>query len=125
MANLTEEKLDAIVGNLLRTGVAFSALVVFAGGTIYLVRHGREMPNYGVFRGEPADLRTVRGILEDAVAGHGRGIIQLGLLMLIATPVSRVAFLVYAFVRQRDYLYAAAASIVLLLLAYGLSGGRL
>jgi uncharacterized membrane protein len=121
---LTTEKMDLIVGNLLRVGVALSGAIVLVGGLIYLVRHGAEAPGYHVFRGEPADLRTLGGIFRDAVALRGRGIIQLGLLLLIATPVARVAYLVYAFARQRDRLYAAIALIVLVLLAYGLTGGQ-
>jgi uncharacterized membrane protein len=115
------EKIDNFVGNLLRAGVAVSGAVVFAGGLVYLVRHGSEMPAYHVFRGEPADLRTLRGIIEDAFSLRGRGIIQLGLLLLIATPIARVAYLVYAFARQGDRLYSLIALIVLLLLFAGLT----
>ena len=118
------EKMDNVVGNLLRIGVSISGAVVFAGGLIYLFRHGNEMPAYHVFRGEPADLRTLRGIMQDAGALRARGIIQLGLLVLIATPVARVAYLVYAFARQGDRLYALIALIVLLLLICGLTSGR-
>ena len=118
------EKMDSVVGNLLRIGVSISGTVVFAGGLIYLFRHGGEMPAYHVFRGEPADLRSLRGIMQDAGARRGRGIIQLGLLLLVATPVARVAYLVYAFSRQGDRLYSVIALIVLLLLICGLVTGR-
>src|SRR5713226_1425076 len=114
---MTTEKLDTIVGNLLRAGVALSGAIVLAGGLVYLSRHGSETPGYHVFRGEPADLRSLRGILQEACSLRGRGIIQLGLLLLIATPVARVAFLVYAFARQGDRLYAVVATIVPLMLA--------
>ena len=117
------EKMDNVVGNLLRAGVAVSGAIVFAGGMVYLVRHGTEMPAYHVFRGEPADLRSVPGIVQDACSLRGRGIIQVGLLLLIATPIARVAYLVYAFARQRDRLYALIALIVLLLLTCGLASG--
>jgi uncharacterized membrane protein len=117
------EKIDNFVGNLLRAGVALSGAIVFAGGLVYLVRHGSEMPAYHVFRGEPADLRTLRGIVEDAFSLRGRGIIQLGLLLLIATPIARVAYLIYAFARQGDRLYSLIALIVLLLLFLGLTSG--
>jgi uncharacterized membrane protein len=123
-SRFTTEKMDLIVGNLLRAGVALSGALVFAGGLVFLYRHGADAPAYHVFRGEPADLRTVPGILLDVQSLRGRGIIQLGLLLLIATPVARVAFLVYAFARQRDLLYSAVAMIVLLLLAYSLTGGQ-
>jgi uncharacterized membrane protein len=118
------EKMDSVVGNLLRIGVSISGTVVFAGGLIYLFRHGGEMPAYHVFRGEPADLRSFRGIMQDAGALRGRGIIQLGFLLLVATPVARVAYLVYAFSRQGDRLYSVIALIVLLLLICGLVTGR-
>ena len=121
---LTAERLDTIVGNLLRAGVGLSGTIVLIGGLIYFSRHGGEAPGYHVFRGEPADLRTLPGILGEACSLRGRGIIQLGLLLLIATPVARVAFLIYAFARQGDRLYAVVATIVLLLLAYGLAGGQ-
>jgi uncharacterized membrane protein len=114
--------MDAIIGNLLRTGITLAAALVLIGGLIYLFRHGAERPGYAVFRGEPADLRTLTGILHDVQSLRGRGIIQLGLLVLIATPVARVAFLAYAFARQRDMLYTAVALIVLALLAFSLFG---
>ena len=120
--DLETEKMDRVVGNLLRAGVILSAVVVFLGALVYLARHGMETPSYRAFHSEPYDLRSVRGILADAFARRGRGIIQLGLLLLIATPVARVAYLVYAFARQKDRLYTAVALIVLLLLAYGLAG---
>ena len=119
---IDSERLDTIIGNLLRTGVGLAAALVFTGGLIYLFRHGAETPGYAVFRGEPADLRTLTGILHDVQSLRGRGIIQLGLLVLIATPIARVAFLAYIFLRQRDMLYTTVALIVLALLAFSLFG---
>lgn len=121
-SGIDSEKMDTIIGNLLRTGVGLAAALVFTGGLIYLFRHGAETPGYAVFRGEPADLRTLTGILHDVQSLRGRGIIQLGLLVLIATPIARVAFLAYVFTRQRDMLYTAVALIVLALLAFSLFG---
>jgi len=110
------------MGNLLRAGVGLAAAVVLVGGLVYLVRHGTAQPDYQVFRGEPADQRSIRGIVADALKLRGRGIIQLGLLLLIATPVARVAFSVYAFARQGDRIYVVVTLIVLTLLLYGLAG---
>lgn len=117
--------MDLIIGNLLRAGVVISGAIVFIGGLVYLFRHGAEAPAYHVFHGEPSDLRGVPGIWRDVLAHRGRGIIQLGLLLLIATPVARVAYLIYAFALQKDRLYAMVALIVLLLLTYGLFGGHI
>jgi uncharacterized membrane protein len=119
-----DQYVDELIGNLLRVGVTLAAAVVLFGGTVYLFRHGLAAPHYQVFVGEPADLRSVSGIVRDALAFRGRGLIQLGLLLLIATPVARVAFSVAAFAMQRDRLYAVVALIVLAVLMYSLMGGR-
>jgi uncharacterized membrane protein len=52
---------------------------------------------------------------------HSRGLIQLGLLLLIATPVARVAFSVLAFAEQRDWLYVSITLVVLAVLVYSLA----
>ena len=118
----TDQKLENIVGNLLRTGVSLAALVVFIGGIIYLIRHGREPVNYHVFQGEPSDLKTVPGIIRSALGLHGRGIIQFGLLLLIATPVFRVALSIWGFAAEKDRMYMLFTAIVLIVLLYSLLG---
>ena len=118
----TDKRMEILIANLLRTGVVLSALIVLFGAVIYLVRHGQSPADYRVFRGEPSDLRGIGGILRDALALRGGGIIQLGLLLLIATPVARVAFSIFGFAQERDRLYVVVASIVLLILAYSLIG---
>ena len=120
-----DQYVDELIGNVLRVGVTLAAAAVLFGGTVYLVRHGLAAPHYHIFVGEPADLRNVSGIVRDALSLRGRGLIQLGLLLLIATPVARVAFSVAAFAMQRDRLYVAVALIVLAVLIYSLTGGHL
>ena len=121
----TDQNVEEWIGNLLRVGVTLAAAVVLLGGGIYLTRHGRTAPQYHVFRGEPTDLRTISGIVKEALAFQGRGLIQLGLLLLIATPVARVAFSVAAFAIERDRLYVVVTLIVLAVLVYSLAGGHL
>jgi uncharacterized membrane protein len=121
----TDQKIEVIIANLLRAGVTLAAMVVFTGGVIFLMRHGKEPAGYHVFTGEPSNLRNWRGILNAAFALSARGIIQLGLLMLIATPVARVAFSVFAFLLERDWLYVGVATFVLLVLFYSLLGSAM
>ena len=118
----TDQRIENVLGNLLRAGVLLSALVVSIGGVIYLLRHGRSPVDFRVFRGEPANLRDVRGIIDDTMALHGRGIIQLGLLVLLATPVARVAFSIFGFAQERDHMYVVFTVIVFLILLYSLFG---
>lgn len=121
----SDQQVEVIIGNLLRAGVILAAGIVLAGGVIYIVRHASEIPHYGVFRGEPEDLRALSGILRSVLSFHGRGIVQLGLLVLLATPVARVAFSVVAFAVQRDTLYVSVTLIVLAVLSFSLLGGHL
>jgi uncharacterized membrane protein len=97
-------------------------LVVSIGGAIYLVRHGQSPVDFRVFRGESADLRDVRGIIGETMGLHGRGIIQSGLLLLIATAVARVAFSIFGFAQERDRMYVVFTVIVFSILLFSLLG---
>jgi uncharacterized membrane protein len=121
----SDERVEEVMGNLLRAGVILAAIVVLVGGIFYLFHYGATSPDYRVFRGEPANLRSLSGILADAISLHSRGLIQLGLLLLVATPVARVVFSVFAFARQRDLTYVVLTLIVLAVLIYSLAGGHL
>jgi uncharacterized membrane protein len=121
----TDQRVEINLGRLLRGGVFLAAAIVLIGGVLYLARHGTAFPIYRVFRGEPTDLRSVHGIVADVLTWSSRGLIQFGLLLLVATPVARVAFSVFAFIRLRDRMYVIVTLIVLILLLYSLSGGQL
>lgn len=121
---ISDETIDTVISILLRVGVAISSLTVLAGGALYLIRHGQQMPNYHIFKGEPSQLRSVWGVIKTATTLSGRGIIQFGLLILIATPVMRVAFTVFSFLLQKDRVYVGVTLIVLSVLLFSLAGGR-
>jgi uncharacterized membrane protein len=118
----SERHFEQFVGNLLRVGVMLATALVLAGGLSYLIRHGTEVPNYQFFRGEPAEFRTLTGLETSVLSGRRRSIIQMGLLLLIATPVIRVGFSLLAFIRQKDVTYIVITLIVLLGLVYSLMG---
>ena len=122
-ANWTDARVERMVGDVLRIGVIIASVIVLAGGIGYLVRYGAELPEYKIFTGEPANLRNVPGILADALSLSIRGIIQFGLLTLMLTPVAWIAFLLFAFTRQRDGTYIIVSSVVLATLLFSLVGG--
>ncbi len=117
--------MDRFIGNLLRTGVIIAGIIVLIGGAFYLIRHGGEIPNYQTFRSEPDDLRTLGGIFNSVIALKASAIIQIGIILLIATPIARVAFSVYAFIIQKDRVYIGITILVLALLIFSLTGGHL
>lgn len=120
-----DEQFEIMLGNLLRAGVLLSAAVTLIGGVVYLIHHGGETANYSNFgNGITPELRHPFDIVKGAFEGRGRWLVQLGLLLLIATPVARVAFSVFAFARQRDFLYVALTLFVLGVLLLSLFHGN-
>jgi uncharacterized membrane protein len=118
----SDGRVAAAISALLRVGVGTAMLVVLLGGAVYLARHGATAPDYHVFHGEPADLRDAAGIVTAARSLSGRGLIQFGLLLLIATPVARVAVSVAAFALEHDWTYVVITLVVLGVLLASLVG---
>jgi uncharacterized membrane protein len=116
-----DKRVEVFLGKMLRWGVLLAALVVFVGGAWFLAESHDVPQNYRTFRGEPADLRAVPQIVHQAVALRPLGLIQFGLLLLIATPVARVAFSVLGFALERDWMYVVMTLLVLALLVYTLT----
>ena len=112
--------MEKFIGNLLRWGVLLSAAVVLTSGAVYLSRYGSARPDYAVFRGEPAGLHTPAGIVQGVFHGSSRVWIQLGLLLLIATPIARVAFSIVGYVLEGDWLYIGVTGFVFAVLIFSL-----
>jgi uncharacterized membrane protein len=120
---MSEHDLEMVIGRLLQVGVLLAAVVVLAGGIALLIHQGGTIADFRVFRSEPPSLDTLRGVIVGAWHLHPREVVQFGLLLLIATPVTRVAFTLVAFWFQRDRFYVGVTAIVLALLLYGLIWG--
>ncbi|MDB4874796.1 MAG: hypothetical protein JWM41_1242 [Gemmatimonadetes bacterium] len=116
----SDHAVEQLVGRLLQTGVLAAAAIVLVGGVLLLVRHGSAPVSYSVFHGEPELLRSIGAIVRGALAMDPQAVVQLGLLLLIATPVARVALTLVAFILQHDRTYVLITSVVLALLLYGL-----
>jgi uncharacterized membrane protein len=125
-AGPSDERVEVVMGQLLRLGVTLSALLVFTGGVLYLLHEGRQpAPDLRAFHKEPEELRSPVRILRESASLHSLGLILLGLLLLIATPVVRVLFSVVAFALQRDSLYVVFTLVVFVVLLYSLCIGYL
>ena len=118
-----DKKVELVVGQLLRAGVILAAVVVLIGGVEYLVKYGKTAPDYKTFHGVPAEFRSPSGIVIAAVNLRPQGIVALGLLLLIATPVARVVFTIFAFFMERDYTYVGVTTLVLAVLLFSLFFG--
>jgi uncharacterized membrane protein len=113
-----DERLEIAMGNMLRIGVTIAALVVLAGGVLYLAQSRGPMPDYRHFYGAPKAYEHIGSIAAAAAHLDPRSLIALGILLLIATPVCRVLFGVVGFALLKDRFYAAVSTIVLAILLY-------
>ncbi len=120
-----EEQVENTIAQLLRGGVLLAAIVVIVGAVLYLGSSPLTRVSYRTFQGEPEHLKSVHGIVRSAFAGQARSIMQLGLLLLIATPIARVIFSVFAFAIEGDRMYVIFTLIVLAVLLYSLFGSFL
>jgi len=118
---MTDRELESLIGTILRTGVLTAALIVAASGVLFLAHHHADPPRYATFETESASLRTIPGIIRSAMNLRTEALIQLGLLLLIATPIARVALAAAGFYLEGDRLYLAVSTIVLAILIFSLT----
>ncbi|MBD2775945.1 DUF1634 domain-containing protein [Iningainema tapete] len=123
LKTLSEQQFEQLLSNLLKYGVLIASSVVLVGGILYLLRHGSEPVDYGFFQGVPSKLCSPTGVVTAALSGSYSGIIQLGLLLLVATPIVRVVISLLVFLKQREYIFSAISLFVLTALIYSLVAG--
>lgn len=114
------KRMENAIGVVLLFGVLASALMVLLGGVLFLVRHGGTPVHFRVFRGEPTYLSTLGGIWTETLHDSSRGIIQMGLLLLVAVQLVRVGLTGVLFGLSRDKAFVVISTLVLGLLTYAL-----
>ena len=111
---MNDDRMERIIGNLLRAGVILAAVVVLAGGVWYLASSANTEPAYGRFRPDVKGVHALRTLPTP------EAVILVGLLLLIATPVARVIFSLVAFALEKDRVYVAITAAVLAILLYSI-----
>ncbi|WP_316747611.1 DUF1634 domain-containing protein [Pedobacter gandavensis] len=120
---VTDYDMQQLIGQVLRIGVLSSGIVAIIGGIWYLFQSGSGIPDYTVFNGEPAGYTSLPGIIKGLKAGSAKEIIQLGVVILIATPILRIVFSLFSFILEKDKLYVVISSIVLLIILFSMFAG--
>jgi uncharacterized membrane protein len=124
MKGFKDKDMQVLLGQVLRAGTVISVSVVLIGGVIFLWRHGQAISDYKTFKGIPDFVRNPSGIIYGILAGKGQAIIQLGIVLLIATPVLRVIFSAVGFVLEKDYLYVGISVLVLCIILFSAISGH-
>jgi len=119
-SKLNDSSIQSLIGYILRIGVLLSSGIVLFGGLIYLSRHGYSLADYKVFHDESARYADISKLVPAALSFHGRDIMQLGLIVLIATPIARVLFSALGFLLEKDYLYVGICLLVLAIIGFSM-----
>ncbi len=124
--NSAESKIDfnAIIGNILRYGVTLSSVLVVASMAFIFAGHAsRDLPNsvsqlIQTNYGRPTvDFdKFVSGIL----SLNPMYILQLGFLILLATPIMRVGASIVLFAFEKDKAYVLVTTFVLIVLLFSI-----
>lgn len=122
--NFKDTDMQAVIGWVLRIGVIVSISIVFFGGVIFLYRHGHEVADHHKFVGIPDFIQTFGGIMHGIITLRGQAIIQLGIILLIATPILRVIFSTIGFVLEKDKLYIFISLLVLFIIFISMISGH-
>ena len=115
--------MQTIIGKMLRFGVSLSAVITVLGGLLYMFHHQDIVPEYHVFKGVETQYISLSGIFSGVIALNSKAIIQLGVMLLIATPIARVLFSMFAFLLEKDYLYAIITFIVFSVMSFSILTG--
>lgn len=118
----SDTQLELLLSNFLKYGVLIASAVVLLGGILYLIRHGAEPAEYHIFHGTPSEFCSPLGVINTVLSGSSRGIIQLGLIILIAIPILRVVISLLTFLVLQNFIYVLVTSLVLAALVYSLVG---
>jgi uncharacterized membrane protein len=122
----TRERIDLLVSRVLRWGVLCAAAIGAAGFLLFVLR--------GPQPGDPQTLQELLSLRSETFAtslpAMVRGIstarpddvMRLGILVLILTPLLRVALMLVLFVLERDFVFVAISAIVFAILLLGLTG---
>ena len=124
MKKFKDTDMQLLLGKVLRAGTIISISVVFLGGILYLYRHGYSVANYREFKGIPDFVRLSTQLINESLKFKGQAIIQVGIILLIATPIIRVIFSAVGFALEKDYLYFGISLLVLLIIFFSALGGH-
>lgn len=109
----TDLDLNRSVGNLLRLGVILSVATSLIG-FIKLFTEGFKMPRkYNLLNMGDSSEKVWGSFWDSLCKGEGMAIIQLGILLLIVTPLVRIIFALIGYLKEKDYTYVVISLIVL------------
>ena len=111
---------ELLISNVLRIGTIASFCVVMLGMIVSFIHNPEYLHSPDQFKqltsAGASFPHTFSALWAGLLQFHGQAIVEAGIVMLIATPVLRVAVSIGAFVLQKDRIFIIISSLVLILL---------
>jgi len=122
---IKDKDISLIIGQILRWGVYLALAVAVLGGIIYLLAKGEHVSiQHRTFVQKDENLLSlIKATLNGVIHGDGLSIIELGILLLIATPLTRVIFSLWAFNKEKDRMYVVITLLVLIIICVSILTG--
>ena len=120
--------IQQLIGNTLRWGVILACLLATIGGVYYLMEHGLDpVPDYRHFdiasAAAQTNYTTLGGLWQGILHGDAASCVQVGVIVLILTPIARVVLSLFDFIVEQDWLYVSITAIVLAVIISNSLGG--
>jgi uncharacterized membrane protein len=115
-----ESEFYSIIGNVLRYGVVISFIVIVAGSALLFLENNTGY--YALGTAEQLFSRHNRFLIgpvplvEGVLSAKPYAVIDLGLIILLATPVARVLISIFLFAEERRYIFVLITAVVLAIL---------
>ncbi|MGH2366335.1 MAG: DUF1634 domain-containing protein [Chloroflexota bacterium] len=110
-----------LISLVLLVGVSLAAVILAVGLVIFFAHGGANEPASSMFSATPHSLLgVVRRAMSGALQGDPQALLGLGVLVLLATPVLRVAASIVLFLAEKDWLYSVLTLVVLGILLYSI-----
>jgi uncharacterized membrane protein len=114
------ERVDVLNSNLLRVGVLTSMALILVGLVLMFLHHPSYLRSAEALQRLTSPGAAFPQTLPDVVAGlregHGQSVVVVGLLVLIVTPILRVALSIVLFALERDHAFVVITTAVLTIL---------
>jgi uncharacterized membrane protein len=110
-------KIETIMGLIINIGVIISMGLVTLGGIKFLLEHGHENIHFD-FQPSNSYIINLKLAWQAALSFSSLGIIELGLIVLVATQIIRVGLLVGFYSITRDYWFSIISLFIFIILVY-------
>jgi uncharacterized membrane protein len=117
--------MSAVISGVLRYGVIISAVIITIGAVLLLLRNGA-LEVSGLVTYSPNHIPhsnfdpSLGHLLAGLAKADPQSIIELGVLVLLATPAARVLLSVLLFAAEGDRTYAYITAVVLCVLLFSM-----